>query len=399
MLTLSQASTFFDLTPVYDATGASLLFHCQLENYDDSRRDASTANRRIMSVSPEVEIPAEKAVQILGSVWIVGQAHADGLDEQHRVKYVVSPAEDQFGLYTLGQFLAGSPQAVVWGTASWARDVKQVESSSTLPQMYEVSTAVRVPLRSILSGSSGTYLVLSPREGASDIPLAYSLLLDKPAEDVYVLDRVYDPVVGEYRLRSDKRTKGLRVRWQNLFDYGSQADARFQEGDLSVVLPVASGVATASMLIFDDLVYKVLAVDDLPDSSLVHCRVFGTAGDDYGSFAPVQPAVPGTPANSDTDVGWFGFPNVEIITTKPLPISGGIAALPTRPVGDVIWGMAVVYLGVTTDDLDPMGGLLPEGVYTIEEHTVKTEGKTIVFGQDVIDGSYAVVSYLTVVTA
>ena len=352
-----------------------------------------------MSVSPEVAIPAERVVQILGSAWIIGQSHTDGLAEEHRVKYVVSPAEDLFALYTLGQFLAGAPQATLWGTASWVRDVKQVESSSVLPQMYEVSTSARVPLRSILSGSSGTYLVLSPREGASDIPLAYSLLLDRPVEDVYVLDRVYDPVVGEYRLRSDKLAKGLRVRWQSLFDYGSQADARFQEGDLSVVLPAAAAVATSSLLIFDDLVYKVVSIDDLPDSSLVHCRVFGTAGDDYGSFAPTQPPTTAVPVGSDTDVGWFGFPNVEIITTKPLLISGGKAPLPTRPVGNVIWGMAVVYLGLSTADLDSAGNLVQDGVYVIEEHTVKTEGKSIVFGPDVVDGDYAVVSYLSVVAA
>lgn len=55
---LAQVSRYFDRTLVTDPVTGGFLFKAQFSNYDDSKRDAFTAYRRIMSLSPEITSPA-----------------------------------------------------------------------------------------------------------------------------------------------------------------------------------------------------------------------------------------------------------------------------------------------------------------------------------------------------
>jgi len=103
---------------------------------------------------------------------------------------------------------------------------------------------------------------------------AHSLKLDKAVETVEMESRTYDPVAGDYVLQTNNTTPALRVRWQSLFDYTSQMDERYQEGDVSVVLPPSAPVNTGSMLRFPDQSYQVTAVDTLSDAQVAHCRKF-----------------------------------------------------------------------------------------------------------------------------
>ena len=274
MLTLAQASSYFDRTPAYDSTGTTVLFYCQIEPFDDSRRDSSSAHRRILSVAPGVDMPADRVIRLFDRNWLVGTSEADGMEDMHRVKFVITQAPRQMHASSLGDFLAGVSTQEVWAAAYWSKDVRQTETSSSYPQMYDVFTVVPVRARSVLWDDAEQFLVMSPRDMPSGFLSAHSLKLDRSTETVALESRVYDPIAGDYVLQTSNSTPALRVRWQSLFDYSSQMDERYQEGDVSVVLPPSAPVNTGSLLKFSDQAYQVTAVDNLSDAQVAHCRRF-----------------------------------------------------------------------------------------------------------------------------
>lgn len=87
---------------------------------------------------------------------------------------------------------------------------------------------------------------------------------------------------------------------------------------------------------------------------------------------------------------------LRLVTTLPLPIQGGRIALPSRPVGDVVWGLALVYTDLAPEDFNAAGELTLSRDYLVEERTgIVVVGTTAIFSgvSDELDGKHAVVSY------
>lgn len=91
-------------------------------------------------------------------------------------------------------------------------------------------------------------------------------------------------------------------------------------------------------------------------------------------------------------------PAASLTTTKPIPIQLGRIALPTAPMGGVVWNMALVYVDLTPADFDAAGALLANRNYLVEDHLVRVAGSSVVFtNPPPADGLHAVVSYLAAV--
>lgn len=87
---------------------------------------------------------------------------------------------------------------------------------------------------------------------------------------------------------------------------------------------------------------------------------------------------------------------LRLVTTAPLPVFAGAVQLPSVPVGEVVWNMAVVYLDLTPADLDASGALRADRNYLIEEHIVRTTDSSVIFTHaPPADGCHAVVTYLS----
>lgn len=88
----------------------------------------------------------------------------------------------------------------------------------------------------------------------------------------------------------------------------------------------------------------------------------------------------------------------QLLTTAPLPIANGRAALPTLPLGGLVWGMAQVYLDLQPADLLPSGALRHDRSYLVAEYAgVTVTGATLIFNAAdaaSVNGKHAVVSYL-----
>lgn len=274
MMTLEAASTYFDRTQVTDLAGVKL-FKCQIENFDDSKRDAGAAYRRVMSVKAGTPVPTGGAVKALGRTWLVGNSEPDGLASVHREKYVIHPATETFNVSTLSGYLTAATVAQSPGSAHWVKDSKQLETSSDSAQIYDVSFSrnTLVPERAVVWTATDAYLNLAEHNQASGLKVLAGLRLPAGALGTATLTpRTYDPVAGAYVSGTPANTPCLKVRWQSLFAYGSQTAERYQEGDVSLVLPAGTEVDTAALVALAGAPYQVLAVLSLSGAVVLHAR-------------------------------------------------------------------------------------------------------------------------------
>jgi len=274
MLKLSQASAYFDRTPVLDAYKGSVVCMGQVDPYDESKRDAGAAYRRVLSVAPGTTIPTHGALRIFDTVWLAGRRERDGLAELHRDKYVLQPADGQFGFSTLTQYLAGTTRAQAYVAAEPVKTGKESESSSDVIAFYNLYMApsVAVAKHEVLWVADQAFLALSVQVLPSGLKTAYSLKLDHSPVDAVLRTRVFDPVQGRHTLGASVNTRAARIRWQNLFEYEGQMEERYQEGDDTFALPAGSVVDTSSTVQAYGRTWRVLSVDDLGGAVTVHGR-------------------------------------------------------------------------------------------------------------------------------
>lgn len=274
MLTLADASRYFDRTPVLDAYTSAIIFYAQVDPYGDAVRDSATAYRRILSVAPGVAIPASRLVKILGAVWIVGDSELDGMATAHREKFVLHPAPTLLGQRTLNGYVTGGSPTTSWGDMVWLKDAKEESSSSRTNPMYTayLPTSANLAEYNVITVGTTGHLVGPPHTQASGVLSATCSKLEYAVADATLATRVYDPVLGKYTSSTDTTVKCLRVRWQSLYLYGSQGDAKYQEGDCSLVFPAGTVLATKDRVTLDAQVWSVLAVETLGGAVVAHAR-------------------------------------------------------------------------------------------------------------------------------
>lgn len=273
MMTLADAASFFDRTAVLHPDTDAHLFYGQVDPYDDSRRDAIAAYRRILSVAPGTSVPS--AIKIFGNVFLVGGSEVDGLESEHREKYVIQQADAKASVHRLPGFLAGTVASQVWAKASWEKDGKELEASDAALQIFDilVPMASDVRVHDIVTLAGSTYIVHSTRPGGAGFLMVSAYKLDQttPAASSLV-SRTYDPVSGSYVSAAAVTPNCLRVRWQFLFRYDSREDAANVAGDAAFVLPSGTSITTASRITLAGAEWKVVSVDSIDGAVVAHVR-------------------------------------------------------------------------------------------------------------------------------
>ena len=274
MLTLADASRFFDRTPVMDAYALEYLFDAQLDLYSDARRDSATAYRRIMSVRPGTYIPADRVVSILGTRWLVGTMESDGLEALYREKYVLHPAKTNLNVSRLSGFLTATVARTVWGDVEWVKDIKAESVTSIPTRLYSAYLQPDADVREydVLWVGAIAYLVGSVHKAPSGFDVAECRALKAVAVDATLNTRTYDPVAGSYSATAPTTVRCLQVPREDLYLYDSQGSARNKEGDVTMVLPAGTTVATKDTLTLDGVTWAVLAVQAVGGAVLVHGR-------------------------------------------------------------------------------------------------------------------------------
>lgn len=273
---LSDASRYFDQIIAIDPITGMVLFTGQIDPFDESRRDSSTSYRRTLSVKPGTVMPASRTVRMLGRVWMIGAMEPDGMLELHREKYVIQHAPVQMKVSRLSEFLAGTVAATSFASANWVKDEKDLATTSTTPQVFDVTLPLGTDARAydVLWGSGYAYLVLSPHDLASGLFNAHCLKLDHVLPEAATIStRTYSPTTGTYTASAPTAINALRVVWQNLFQYESQMSERYQEGDIAIALPTGTVATTSTLITIGGVTYQTLAVPAVSGAVVLHARV------------------------------------------------------------------------------------------------------------------------------
>ncbi len=273
MMSLAQASGYFDLTPVLDPDTGVELFKGQVDPYDDSKRDAGSAYRRVLSVVPGTVLPLNRAVRVQGKVWLAGTMEQDGLAEAHREKYVLQPAE-KFGVANLANYLTGAAGAPYWAGVEWLKYIKEAETSSEMSAQFSgfFSRGAAIFVNDLVWSVGEVYLVRAKGILASGFLGAALSRVDNVRESVTISGRTYNPVTGAFADIAPTVVQGLRLRWQEFFEYEAQIAARYRQGDDTLVVPASAGVTTASLVTVSGRKWTVLAVDEVNGVLALHLR-------------------------------------------------------------------------------------------------------------------------------
>lgn len=272
---LVDVASFFDRVPALDPVSGATLFNCQLLAYDESKRDAFTAYRRIMSTNPGVTMPADRVVELHGVNWMVGEGQTDGWEQAHRRKYVLHQASGRANVYRLASWLAGTPDSTPLGDLQWVKDVKELEVSSRSPQRFIAIFATPADLREydVVAFGGRAVLVTSVMRSAAGYTEGTGNLQEMPLGGVTLSSRTYNPATGGYTPGASVTVNGMKVRWQELYAYEDQLAERYQEGDCTWVLPASAAVSTSTEIIFGLEKYTVLAVRSVAGCKAVHARL------------------------------------------------------------------------------------------------------------------------------
>jgi hypothetical protein len=242
---LTQAARYFDRLPMVDSySPGSTLFKCQFDQYDDSKQDGSTVERRIMSVAPGTTIPTRRAIRGGGLDWIVGDLSPDFFKSTAiRHKYILHRSEGLSDICTPAQLLANTVGFSAHTSRTWVKGNNETDESSGVFNVYNLYFAAGEPVTRlhIVKVGSSYYLVRETYGVTAGFHVAVCDELEPPVtETVLYGSRTYDPVAETYT-GATPSIKVLRVRWQSKFDYLSRGTEKFMSGD-DVVVALQSAI-------------------------------------------------------------------------------------------------------------------------------------------------------------
>lgn len=263
---LSVAASYFDKTLCADTFNSGTTFYGQLDIFDDSKRDGATVARRVLSVDPAVVIPARRVITIAGEQWIIGTSQADSFNGASiRVKYILHRAHGAATVKSAAQVLGTAGSLATYASKLWVKDLKEVEVSSKLSGFFNIylPTPDAIAASNVVSVLGRLHLVRNFYLSAAGFNVAEC---DELPIDALTVG-TYTPMT--FSAANDDRTPGagvalnvLRLRFQDLYQYLNDAEPKYVDGDLRVLIRKAD-VATAKVndqFTVGGEVYEVLSV-------------------------------------------------------------------------------------------------------------------------------------------
>lgn len=266
---LLDAARFFDKMVCADAYAPAVSFKGQLDVFDDSKRDGATVLRRILSIAPDIALPARMTIVAASDTWLIGAGHKDSFNGTTlRAKYIIHRADGAATIKTVAQALStgGTPS---FASRLWIKDLKEVEVSSSLFNMLNVYLAPNetVAVGNLILLAGKLHLVRNVYLGAAGLLIAESDELPATA----VASVTYTPRGGAYSPTTDTTTPSapitanlLRTRFQDDYAYPNEAAPKYVKGDIRGSV-LKSAVATPKV---DDYVtltdgdWRTVSIDD-----------------------------------------------------------------------------------------------------------------------------------------
>lgn len=258
-----------------DAYSGLYLFDAQLGLYDDTKRDSETAERRVVSMSASIVLPARRAIEAAGTRWVLGKGNADSFfDENLRVSYVAHEATHLATIRTLGQMCRNEAGTSAWGGVAWVKDAAFSEQSSKLSPIKHLhfSQAESVVEGGVVQFDGLYYIVRSFQKSPAGFLVVTSEQMAEPVVEAATLTAsgTFNKVTETWSAGSVS-VRAIRARWQSLFQYRSTSAPSFGPEDIQLAIAKAATTPQAGQPVnLSDGSWTIQAVADEGDVWL--CR-------------------------------------------------------------------------------------------------------------------------------
>jgi hypothetical protein len=272
---LHAAANRFNQIECFDAYSDEFCFRAQLALYDDNKRDSETAERRVLSVDPDVEPPARRVVRAGSTYYIIGAAEIDWMyGRPIRKGLVAHEAVELAQVRTLGEICLNQPGFSAWAGRAWVKNMAYTEQSSRLTPQFHINFASTEPVADnhLVHFGNRLLIVRTMNWGPAGALITTCEQLPEPTiEDITVSGSAFDPLTGSMG-SSTVAARAVRLRWQSLFQYLSSAAPVFGPEDMQVALAKSVVTAVPGMkLAMSDGSWQVASVVSAGDVWL--CRV------------------------------------------------------------------------------------------------------------------------------
>ena len=200
---LYDAATYFDDIEAFDSYTGQLLFLCQFSNFDDRSADGTTSKRRVLSVAPDIAIPARRVLTLLDENWIVGDGNSDAIyNTKIRRAYSMKKANYLAQILTPGMAVESIQGSLAYAQAVYFKDTLDILQTSDYDAFYNIFFSVNEPVKqaSLIKLDDRLYRVrgtYKPLEGYITAQ-ADELAQDAWQTVMFAQGAVYDPISDSY---------------------------------------------------------------------------------------------------------------------------------------------------------------------------------------------------------
>lgn len=274
-MNLSSVAHVFDRMVCIDAYTGSAAFQAQLSNYDDTKRDSESAERRVISTHPDVVIPSRRVVQAAGTRFIIGHGNPDSYRGRNiRIGWVAHEATHLMHVRTLGQTCLDQIGLKAWAGLAWVKNSTNESENSSLVPRSNMHFAIAEPVyegRIATAADGQMFIVRSAHEGPAGTRVCLVDHMPPGSLEVASLSPGTFDRVNETWTGSTNPVKVLRTRWQSLFSYTHSAAPKFGPGDIQVAIAKTSATPVVGQDIgMSDGSWKIESIADEGDAWL--CR-------------------------------------------------------------------------------------------------------------------------------
>lgn len=265
---------------MYDAYSGALLFKIQTSTFLESSAEGSTAARRVISVAPDLNVPAHSCILALDQIWITGASNPDEWQGSViRKAYWTRLATDNLKLLTPAEAATNAAGVPLFGSKKFLRESLNGATNSELDPVWEisVSTSVNVERGYFLKSGNTLYRVRMDYNDLDGFKTCQSDEVDEPVTAVsFTTSEVYDPIKDAYVPQVTDVT-AITLDYAKAYTKTSATNIKPEQGDLCMVVAKGSftpkvgqeiSISTGS---FEGL-WRVLALLSELDSWKLHIR-------------------------------------------------------------------------------------------------------------------------------
>lgn len=269
-----DVASHFDDIRINDAYAGTFAFYGQFASFDESSPDGSVVKKRALSVRPGTVIPTRKAISFFDETWLVGDGNIDGLQNiAVRKAYWMKKSTGLYTCLTPGQVCSSASGTSFYGSIGYLKDTVNGVSDTEYDPFWDLYVS---PTESV---SKGYFIKVGYKyrrvRGVHDEASGFTLVQCDELEAGAVTSvsvttgSTYDPITDSYSGASSSVT-GILVEPSKFYRYATQADKKYNSGDLTVI--TGSALAINSSVTISGAEWRVLDVQAELDAWAHHIR-------------------------------------------------------------------------------------------------------------------------------